>query len=336
MTRLRLGACLSLTGRYGGFGRQAANGLTAWQRLAGGDVVVEIEDDESDPGAFAARFARVASRCDVLLGPYSTQLMRAAAEALDEFDGLLWNQGGAGDDVQALRPGRIVSVLAPTSRYAEPFVKRRAVDADRGPFWVARGRGRFGRQVADSAAGRAAAAGLEVTRRRVGDGPLFETVPEFWDLLSCGPFEQDVMIVEEARATRHPPRSICSIAAGVRAFASTMNGVDGIYGVAQWCPGRGGRPDLGPAEAEFVRAYRDWVGEQPDYPAVQAAATAAIATHCAQLAGSLGTDALWAVAAELETTTLLGEFGIDAKSGAQTAHTPVLVLWRGDELELAP
>jgi len=193
----------------------------------------------------------------------------------------------------------------------------------------------LGRQVGDGAAESAAAAGLEVARRRVGDAPLFETVPEFWDLLSCGRFEQDVRIVEQARAARHPPRSICSIAAGVREFASTTDRVDGIYGIAQWCPGRGIRPRIGAAEDEFLGAYRDWVGEQPDYPAVQAAAKAAIATHCAHLAGSLRADALWAVAADLETTTLLGEFRIDSKSGAQTAHTPVLVLWRGDDLKLA-
>ena len=38
MSRLRLAACWSLTGRYGRFGRQAANGLRVWQQLAGGDV----------------------------------------------------------------------------------------------------------------------------------------------------------------------------------------------------------------------------------------------------------------------------------------------------------
>ena len=49
MTRLRLGACLSLTGRYGRFGRQAAHGLRVWQRLAGDGVELEIEDDGSEP-----------------------------------------------------------------------------------------------------------------------------------------------------------------------------------------------------------------------------------------------------------------------------------------------
>src|SRR3954451_21114269 len=123
MTSLRVGACLSLTGRYGRFGRQAANGLLAWQRLVGDSVGVQIEDDASDPGTLAAIFPRVANRADLLLGPYSTQLMRVAGELVPDLDVLLWNQGGSGDDVQALRPGWVVSVLAPTSRYAVPFVE---------------------------------------------------------------------------------------------------------------------------------------------------------------------------------------------------------------------
>jgi branched-chain amino acid transport system substrate-binding protein len=335
VTRLRLGTCLSLTGRYGRFGRQAAHGLGVWQRLAGDEVEIEIEDDGSDPEAFSTRFRRVAAHCDVLLGPYSTQLMRAAGEAMSEVDGLLWNQGGSGDDVQVLCPGRIVSVLAPTTRYAVPFVQTRAGEAERVPIWVVRGRGRFGRQVAAGAVGLAQHDELETVEKRTGDGPLFEDVPKVWDLFSAGRFEDDVAIVKEARAAASPPRAICSIAAGVRDFASEVDDVDGIYGIAQWFPGRGVRPELGPAEDDFIRAYRELAQAQPDYPAVQAAAAAVLATRCVELAGSTDPDALWAVAAELQTTTLLGNFKIDASTGAQTKHTTVLVRWRGDELQLA-
>jgi branched-chain amino acid transport system substrate-binding protein len=334
VTRLRLGACLSLTGRYGRFGRQAAHGLRVWQQLAGDGVELEIEDDGSDPAAFAARFRRVAARCDVLLGPYSTQLMREAGEAMSEVDGLLWNQGGSGDDVQALRPGRIVSVLAPATRYAVPFVRAQAGEAERVPLWVVRGRGRFGRQVAAGAVGQAQRGELETIEKRTGDGPLFEDVPAVWDLFSAGRFEDDVAIVKEARLASHPPRATCSIAAGVQDFASEVDDVDGIYGIAQWFPGRGVRPELGPAEDDFVRAYRELAQAQPDYPAVQAAAGAVLATRCVELAGSTDPDALWAVAAELDTTTLLGEFKIDSVTGAQMKHTTVLLQWRGDELQL--
>lgn len=57
--------------------------------------------------------------------------------------------------------------------------------------------------------------------------------------------------------------------------------------------------------------------------------------RCVELAGSTKADALWSVASELDTSTLLGEFGIDPSTGAQTKHTTVLVRWRGDVLQLA-
>jgi hypothetical protein len=316
-SRLRIGACLSLTGRFGRFGRQAAHGLEAWRRLAGERVVLEIEDDASDPNGFVARLRRLAARCDLLLGPYSTQLMRAGATAIADVDGLLWNHGGAGDDVQALCPGRIVSLPAPTSRYALPFLQMRGDDV---PLWVVHGPGRFGRQIAAGAAPAAA---------RVLDRPAFAAAPMRWDLFCAGRFEDDIAIVDAARCAPHPPRAIGSVAAGVRDFAEAVPDPDGIYGVAQWFPGHAPAPAVGPSEAEFTAAY----GAIPDYPAVQAAAAAALAVHCAGLAGTLETAALFAAAA-LETSTLLGRFAIDPETGAQTAHTTVLVRWRHGVLDL--
>src|SRR5687768_12082093 len=118
MMQLRLGACLSLSGRYARFGRQAANGLKAWQSLREVGVELRVEDDGSNPDGVAGALSRLASGCELLLGPYSTQLMREAGRAMADIDALLWNHGGSGDDVQGLSPGRVVSVLAPTSRYA--------------------------------------------------------------------------------------------------------------------------------------------------------------------------------------------------------------------------
>jgi branched-chain amino acid transport system substrate-binding protein len=335
MPRLRLGACLSLTGRYGRFGRQAANGLAAWQRLTGGNVELAIEDDGSDPVRLADRLARMAARCDLLLGPYSTQLMREAAGAMTEVGGVLWNHGGAGDDVQSIRPGRIVSVPAPAGRYALPFVRTRAREPERVPLWVVRGRGRFGRQVAAGAAAQARRAGLETVERHARDGLSFGGAPAVWDLFSAGTFEDDVAIVNAARAAARPPRTICSVAAGVRDFAAEAGGAGGIYGIAQWFPGRGGRPRLGPGEDAFAAAYAAVAESPPDYPAVQAAAAAVLATRCAELAGSLDREALWEAAAGLDTSTLLGAFRIDPSTGAQVRHSTVLLRWNGGALEPA-
>jgi ABC-type branched-subunit amino acid transport system substrate-binding protein len=335
MTRLRLGACLSLTGRYGRFGRQAANGLKAWRALAADGVELLIEDDRSDPEQLATAFARVATRCDLLLGPYSTHLMRKAGRLMAEVDGLLWNHGGSGDDVQRMCPGRIVSVLAPATRYAEPFVRARAAERNRAPLWIVRGRGRFGRQVAAGALYQAHRCGLQAVEMHADeDAVSFEQAPDLWDLLSVGPFEDDATVVRKARSAPRPPRAACSVAAGVHDFASVVGHPDGVYGIAQWFPGRRDRPDVGPEEADFIAAYRHVAGSQPDYPAVQAAATAALAVRCAETAGSVERHALWRIVTALRTTTLLGVFEVDRRTGVQLGHASVLLRWRGDELGL--
>jgi len=81
--RLRFGACLSLSGKFAPFGRQAARGLDTWRSLDGtADILVE--DDRSDRRTLETILPGVAARCDILLGPYSTQLMRAAGRMAAE------------------------------------------------------------------------------------------------------------------------------------------------------------------------------------------------------------------------------------------------------------
>src|SRR5215467_9177904 len=70
--RIRLGACLSLSGRYARFGTQAARALDVWRSLDG-RVDLVIEDDRSDPQTLGPGLCRVAAGVDVLLSPYFTQ-----------------------------------------------------------------------------------------------------------------------------------------------------------------------------------------------------------------------------------------------------------------------
>jgi hypothetical protein len=91
--RLRIGACLSLTGKFARFGRQAAAGLEAWRSLTGA-VDVIVEDDRSDRDVLGAVLPGVAARCDLLLGPYSTVLMREAGRVAADAGWLEWNHGG--------------------------------------------------------------------------------------------------------------------------------------------------------------------------------------------------------------------------------------------------
>ena len=314
-----MGACLSLTGPYARFGTQAAAALQAWRDLDG-DVEVLIEDDGGDPARVAAELRILAGRCDLLLGPYSTGLMRTAVRVAAETGLLLWNHGGAGDDVQTAAPGHVVSVLTPASRYAEPFVRLLAALRPRAPLRIVAGPGGFGRQVA---------AGAERAAREAGVATAGEPQVDEWDLLCAGSFEEDVAAVRDARALASPPRTLCAVAAGVRDFGEAVARPAGILGIGQWYPGLSPAPDIGPAEDDLMFAYMRRAGF-PDYPAVQAAAAASIAVHCARTACAVDRESLWAAAAALDGTTLFGPFRIDPHSGMQLGHGSVLVRWSRD------
>ena len=314
---LRIGACLSLTGKFGKFGQQAAQGLAAWRSL-GAPVDLVIEDDRSDRGTVEATLPGLASRCDLLLGPYSTALMRTAGKLAADQGWLVWNHGGSGDDVEGAYPGHMISVLTPASRYAEPFL--RLIAGDAAELVIAHGAGSFGRQVADGAAALGRQLGIRVMR----DGA---SRPGEWNLLTAGVFEDDAQLVASAVQLTNPPRLICAIAAGIREFGNVVRDPEGIYGIAQWFPGQGPVIELGPAEASFLSAYRARARHLPDYPAAQAMAAAAIATHCARLAGTTRREDLWSAAAHLQTSTLFGAFAINARSGVQERHQTVLVRW---------
>jgi ABC-type branched-subunit amino acid transport system substrate-binding protein len=320
---LRIGACLSLSGRFGQFGRQAAAGLETWQQLCG-DADLLIEDDRSDPKHLETVLPSVAARCDLLLGPYSSLLMRTAGRIASEAGLLVWNHGGSGDE--AAWPGHVVSVLTPTADYSRPFIERLQ---QKMPLRIAQGKGAFGRQVAEGAEVHARANGITV-QRFDADGVFVGAPDEDWVLLTVGTFEHDIAVVRRALQFTRQPQSICAVAAGVRAFGQEVQRPDGIFGIAQWFPGGLSEAEIGPAEDLFIAAYSRRQGTSPDYPAVQAAATAALAVHCVRTAGSASRHSLWTVAAALDTSTMFGPFTIDPVTGAQTGHDTILVKWSND------
>ncbi len=139
-------------------------------------------------------------------------------------------------------------------------------------------------------------------------------------------------LVRRARAASVPPRVVCAVAAGVREFRSVARDVEGTFGVGQWFPGAAPASVLGPAEAELLAAYSALTGAVPDYPAVQAAAAAVLAVHCARMSGGSTRDLLWDVALGLDTRTMFGDFWIRPGDGVQAGHQTVLVRWTAEGL----
>lgn len=128
---IRFGASVSVSGRNALQGRQMLAGLRAWVEAvnageglrvhgAGARAPVRLVyyDDASSPARAAANAERLldGDAVEVLIGPYASDLTRAVLPVVRKRRRVLWNHGGASDDIHT-EGGRAVGILTPVSRY---------------------------------------------------------------------------------------------------------------------------------------------------------------------------------------------------------------------------
>ena len=312
---------LSLTGPFARQGTEAAEGVRLWAEAAG--VGLTLVDDAGSAATAAPAYAHWVDSIDLLLGPYSSGLVRAITPLVGDAGRLLWNHGGSADDLA--QPG-VATVPAPASSYFAGAVEE-AVARQVDQVVVVRGAGRFARAVADGAVTRASERGLATRTAEV-------TAVEAEDvdgtaLLVVGRFEQDVAVVRRLQDYRKIPALLAAVAAGIPAFGEELGqAAEGVLGPVQWWP-TSKEPEIGPSGSEFVTRYRDRTGREPSYPAAQAAAAGYLA-HAAHRVGMAVEDVVnWA------SSTLLGDFALDS-AWRQIGHRVTTVRWLGGRMVPLP
>jgi ABC-type branched-subunit amino acid transport system substrate-binding protein len=338
--RVLIGGVVSLSGRYAFQGRLADAGLQqavadlrgrGGVRLADRDVLPELvvlDDGGTRDGVRQALDAL--SGADLVVGPYGSDLVRAAGAWAAERGRVLWNHGGSADDVERL--SGVVSVASPASSYLAAVLEALARHRPSARVVVAAGRGRFGQHAARGAQQAAARLGMSVVACVTHD-----EVPEVPDadvLLLAGSFEQDIALL---RRLRTRPAIIGAVAGGLGAFANELGRqAEGVLAPTQWEEGVHFAVDLGPRPAHVLRALRARVlptlsagmgTSHIEYPSAQAYIAVLMALHCVQDTGSLDDGELAAAARRLRCTTFFGRFGL-AEDGRQLDHDMLVVQWR--------
>ena len=320
---------LSLTGPFARQGIDAAEGVQLWAEDEG--IRLTLVDDEGSSRKAVHAYTAWADSVDVLLGPFTSGLVRAVVPVTRNRGRLLWNHGGAADD---LAKSDVVCLSAAASSYFHDAVDAATACETRG-LAIVRGTGPFARAVA----GGAMAYGSEVgfsddpdeslaiptetvdASRWTGDGPADEVLWLAAAYLLVGRFEEDVAVVRRFRRQRQPPPLLAAVAAGIPAFGQELGeAADGVLGPVQWWP-TPHTPEIGPSGMEFATRYRRRTGREPSYVAAQAAA----AGYLARAAHSRGLTAEgirgW------KTSTMLGDFSLDA-SWRQVGHRVTTVQWQ--------
>ncbi len=373
---IKVGISVSRSGQFQTQGRQALAGIRAWAAdlnradgLAVADrpssptpVSVVYYDDASrvDGAIRATRRLIEEDRVDLLFGPYSSGLARAAAEVAGEHDRLLWNQGGASDNIY--QPGRrTVGILTPASEYlaALPGLVRQAAPAARTFAIVRCSVGVFPRQVSGGLEREALALGFEKTLHHeyLPDITNFSDVLDLVErakpdlLLAVGRIRHDLALAGQLAQRRRSASSMggrmpgvaAVVAAPIEQFRDALgDDVAGFIGPSQWEPPAEGpdaaaySPDYGsfygPGAAQVMTSLRresQATGNLAvDYPMAQAYAAGLVAQRCVTEAGTLADSALWEAAAGLDFSTFYGRFRIDPESGRQVGRSVVLIQWQ--------
>ena len=320
-----VGAVVPMRGRYAAQGTQVRVGLELFARLAGAHLI--LEDDASRPQCAVERYGELLGRCELVLGPYGSDSVRAVARA--DYPGPLWNHGGAADDVQRV-PG-VVSVASPASRYLAAL--GRAVAGLRPGCSVAlvAGGGSFARFACEGFEAVSPGLGLTVVGRFSLTDPPDSIVASRPDsILLCGPVEGEIALLRALRA-RRADILLGGLSPALSVFPRLFDrDPDGLVAVSQWHPTMGLAPALGPSSGEVVAAARARQLPPLDYVAVQAYACALIATHCLMVSPGEPLPAAQA----LRTSTLLGDFALDPRTGLQIGHRLCSIRWRNGRQEL--
>lgn len=355
--RLIVGITASLSGQFRGQGTQALAGVSAWVSDAnalGGifvsshgkklPLVLKFYNDESSPQLAAALTEKlfVNDKVLILLGPYSSVLTMAASDVAEKFQKVLWNHGGASDEIYRKGFQWVVGVLTPASRYllgVIDLVKERDPQALKLAI-LHSGKGSFSRAVSKGIESYALRNGFEIVFKGEYESPASDFSPFIKEiaekepdiLVGVGRIQDDLLLARQLIQNQVRPKSVALVAAGIGQFKEELgDGACGFMGPSQWEPGIGYALDHGPSAEEVADKLATVGLGKSDYAMAQAYAAGLIAQRCVEDAGTADSCALRAAARRLDFTTFYGRFKLDPETGCQVGRDVVIVQWQGDK-----
>jgi len=342
---LVVGMPASLSGQFRMQGRQALAGLWAWARDANaetpGSFRVVHHDDASDRTTVQDVTRRLIAddQVDILFGPYSSVLTSAVVQVADEHGKLLWNHGGASDNVYQQGYRLIVGILSPASRYLTgllPLVRQ--ADPDATTVALARAStGEFPKAVCSGVADAAEELGFKTvltTEFAASTGDFSAVVadikaaqPEV--IVVVGRIQNDLLLARRLAESGVNAGMVVAVAAGIQAFQDDLGRlVERFVGPSQWEPETDFEPDFGPNSQQVMASLRRDGESHVDYPMAQAYAAGVVLQRCLEEAGNADSQTLKDAAARLRFSTFYGNFQIDGETGRQVGRETLLVQWQ--------
>ena len=137
MKPIKIGFPVSITGRYSIQGKESLQGLLLWHSRikyrngifiprdnTNSKVELKYYDDKSNKSKCieVTRELIIEDKVDLLIGPYSSGLSMAIAPLTKQYNRVVWNYGGATDEITENGYNNFINAISPTSDYYKGII----------------------------------------------------------------------------------------------------------------------------------------------------------------------------------------------------------------------
>ncbi len=336
---LVVGASVSLEGTYARTGEYQLQGYQMWVEdvnrrggLLGLKVELRYYNDKSDPNEAAKLYERLITvdQVDLLLGPYSSPVTKAAAPVVEKHKFPMVSAGAAATEIWTKGYRFLFQVYTPEDFYMDGVIDL-AVKAGYKTAAVINEDTAFAKGTALGAMEKAKARGLQIVlHEQYGKGVkdlsslVLKIKARNPDVILGGSYLPDsTLFMRQAKELDlHAKIFAFSVGPGLPDFYQNL-GKDGeyVFGPSQW------EPTLRiPGAREFAKRYQAKHGVEAGYHAAGGYGAGQILEAAVRKAGALDREKIRQALSALETTTIFGDYQVDAR-GLQVKKASYMTQW---------
>ncbi len=359
---LKLGFTASQTGSQNVAGVNQLNGINLWidavnkDGIKVGDKTVKFQtvfyDDESTTDRVQQLYTKLATddKVDLMISPYSSGLVDAAAVIAQQYNKIMITTGGATESTYQKGYTLVYQMYTPGGSYLtgaldllakeDPTAKKVAIIHENDKFSTG---------VAAAAEKYAKDKGYDVVMSEGYDTPINDFGP-FLDKLKAaapdaiiggGHVADGTLFAKQIAEKKISAKFVALLVAPPEtSFSQLGDPAVGVIGPSQWEPGVTYNADAaktlnipwyGPAVADFISAYKAKYNTDPTYHSAGGYAAGLILQKALEDAGSTDTDAVKAALDKMDVMTFFGHIKFDTSAGnhgLQTGHTMVYMQWQ--------
>ncbi|MEE4240098.1 MAG: amino acid ABC transporter substrate-binding protein [Desulfopila sp.] len=345
---IRIGATVSLEGKYTSLSYMVKNGYELWVdeiNKRGGLLDRKVElvlyDDKSDKELATQLYEKLITvdKVDLVLSPYGSPLTIAAAEVTDRNGYVLLAGSASSTEIWQQGFTYVFGVYSTADRYFLGFLDLAAQSGMK--------------QVAviyeDSTFNISAASGVRKWAELFGlETIFFEKINDYKEdllpiikslsslvpdaLIFCGypPAGYHLLKLLEKQNFKPDGLAMTIIPAMPDFYNNVGPFAENIFGSSQW---EADERLPFPGTAAFINSFLAKTGMKPSYQACSSYSACQILERAILQAGTIDHEKIRGFITNLDTVTIMGRFKVDF-SGSQIGHNPILIQWQKGRKEI--